>query len=275
VLEEVAEVAPGETPERLRGLLGSFLFRGDDVWKLVRVLSGGEKARLAIAKTLLTPVNFLLLDEPTNHLDMAGKEVLLDALERYDGTLVLVTHDRHLIDAIATRVIEVNVGGVVRDFPGNFSDYAERLWREGRPLPGYREDPARAVLARQHGKGKAEAAVATASSKAAAKAAGAKTAGAKAAIKPARPGADKRERERIERERAREESRLMKAIEGLEARQAEIETELATPEVYANGEKSRELLREYDRVRAEVASMYDRLGGVGKMGGAGEARPAD
>ena len=67
----------------------------------------------------------------------------------------------------------------------------------------------------------------------------------------------------------------MKAIEGLEARQTEIETELATPEVYANGEKSRELLREYDRVRAEVASMYDRLGGVGKMGGAGEARPAD
>jgi ATP-binding cassette subfamily F protein 3 len=254
VIEEVATAAAGETPERLRGLLGSFLFRGDDVWKPVRVLSGGEKARLAIAKTLLTPVNFLLLDEPTNHLDMAGKDVLLDALLRYDGTLVLVTHDRHLIDAVATRVIEVNMGGVVRDFPGNFSDYAERLWREGRPLPGYREDPARALLARQDEKRQVAATTAvTGPSKAAA---------AKAA-RPARPGADKRERERIERERAREESRVMKTIEGLEARQAEIESELATPEVYTNGEKSRDLLREYDRVRAEIAALWDRLGGEG------------
>ncbi len=252
VIEEVAEAGPAEPQERLRGFLGSFLFRGDDVFKQVRVLSGGEKARLAIAKTLLRPVNFLLLDEPTNHLDMAGKEVLQDALERYDGTLVVVTHDRHLIDAVANRVIEVSMGGVVRDFPGNFSDYAERLWREGRPLPGYREDPAQ-VLARR--KEDAD----PAGRPGAARGAASKTAAAKPA-KPPRPGAEKRERERVERERAREESRVMKTLEALEARQTEIETELATPEVYANGEKSRDLMREYERVRAEIASLWDRLG---------------
>lgn len=265
VLEEVAAVGPRETPERLRGLLGSFLFRGDDVFKLVRVLSGGEKARLAIAKTLLQPVNFLLLDEPTNHLDMAGKAVLLDALEHYDGTLVLVTHDRHVIDRVAGRVIEVSIGGAVRDFPGNFTYYAGRLAREGRPLPGYEGDPASTVTARPapstaagvEDDGRRKRTAREREGKRSKRArAGQKAASAEPA--PQR-GADRRNQARAARARAAEERRLFARIEELEAEQTEIESQLATPEVYRDGERSRDLLREFDRVQSEIAALYDRL----------------
>ncbi len=266
VLEEVAEAAPHENEARLRGLLGAFLFRGDDAFKQVRVFSGGEKARLAIAKTLLRPVNFLLLDEPTNHLDMAGKEVLLDALVRYDGTLVLVTHDRHLIDAVATRVVEVTPGGGVRSFPGNFTDYAERLLAEGRPLPGYEKEPARAkaVTARAV---EAKAVV--------------KDGGKARREKRQQPGAPSGERSRAERlrgerSRAAEERRLWKRIGELEAEQAGIESDLADPEVYADGERARERLRQYDRVRVEIAAVLDKLEGLDAQngGGARRSRPA-
>ena len=249
VLAEVAAAGPGEPQERLRSLLGAFLFRGDDVEKPVRVLSGGEKARLAIAKTLLRPVNLLLLDEPTNHLDMAGKAVLLDALLRYDGTLVLVTHDRHLIDAVATRVIEVTAGGVVRSFPGGFTDYAERLAAEGRPLPGYRPDPSRAYLARaresgREGKPKAAPVL--------------KTAQASKVAKTSKHGAARKGDERATRARAAEEQRIFKRIEALEAEQSALETQLADPEVYQEGERTRTLLGEYERVRTELAALWDK-----------------
>jgi ATP-binding cassette subfamily F protein 3 len=277
-LEEVAEAAPQETPGRLRGLLGSFLFRGDDVFKPVRVLSGGEKARLAIAKTLLQSVNFLLLDEPTNHLDMAGKAVLLDALQHYDGTLVLVTHDRHLIDLVANRVIEVGMGGSVRDFPGNFSDYAYRLAREGRPLPGYQEDPARALADRTDGGQRApgDGRRGARSERGGKGAKGAKTGGrptrpgaqpTRPGAQPTKPGAARRAEARAERARATEERRLLSRIEKLEGTQAEIEGQLATPDVYTDGERSRELMHEFERLRAEVAALWDKLSGLDEPGG--------
>jgi ATP-binding cassette subfamily F protein 3 len=122
VLAELESVASVEDVPRLRGHLGAFLFSGDDVQKRVSVLSGGEKARLALAKMLLRPSNFLVLDEPTNHLDVAACEVLEDALADYQGTLLFISHDRAFINALATRVVEVR-DGVLRDHTGNYEDF--------------------------------------------------------------------------------------------------------------------------------------------------------
>ncbi|MFO0981272.1 MAG: ABC-F family ATP-binding cassette domain-containing protein [Planctomycetota bacterium] len=226
VLEEVRMVAPLEEATRLRTLLGAFLFSGDDVDKRVRVLSGGEKARLAIAKTLLRPVNFLLLDEPTNHLDIDGKEMLIDAIQRYQGTLIVVTHDRYLIDAVATRVVEVDFGGRVQSYDGNFSDYVDRLQREGRPLPGYRE-----------------------ASKAADDTAPAEL----------KAGEEHRQQLKADRARAREEAKVLQRLEALEAEQARIEAELARPEVYADAAGVRTLAAQHEQVKAEVASLWAKL----------------
>src|SRR5215475_4362277 len=129
LLDDLFEAAPRSTQTELRNLLGCFLFSEDDVFKTIGVLSGGERNRYALARMLLHPSNFLLLDEPTNHLDLRAKDVLLDALQKFTGTVVFVSHDRYFIDKLATRIFEIG-DGRIEVFPGNYEDY---LWRkEGR-----------------------------------------------------------------------------------------------------------------------------------------------
>ena len=126
MLDDLFEAAPRSTQTELRSLLGCFLFSEDDVFKTIGVLSGGERNRYALARMLLHPSNFLLLDEPTNHLDLRAKDVLLDSLQKFTGTVVFVSHDRYFIDKLATRVFEIGEGRV-EVFPGNYEDY---LWRK-------------------------------------------------------------------------------------------------------------------------------------------------
>ncbi|KAA0210351.1 MAG: ABC-F family ATP-binding cassette domain-containing protein [Ignavibacteriaceae bacterium] len=126
VLEIMDEASTGEVRRNLRSILGGFLFSGDDVFKPVRVLSGGEKSRLALAKMLIEPSNFLILDEPTNHLDMKSKDVLMRALQDYEGTIIIVSHDREFLDGIVDKVIEVKNKNI-RVFIGNCSDYIESV----------------------------------------------------------------------------------------------------------------------------------------------------
>jgi ATP-binding cassette subfamily F protein 3 len=122
VFEELLSIAADETQTELRTLLGTFLFSGDEVEKKVSVLSGGEKSRLVLAKMLLKPANFLLLDEPTSHLDIPSRNVLGMALKQFQGTICLITHDRHLINQIANKVIEID-HGIPHLFLGNYDDY--------------------------------------------------------------------------------------------------------------------------------------------------------
>ncbi|HUO26046.1 MAG TPA: ATP-binding cassette domain-containing protein [Candidatus Aquilonibacter sp.] len=126
ILDDLGDISPRSTQTELRNLLGCFLFQEDDVFKKIGVLSGGERGRYALLRLLLHPANFLLLDEPTNHLDMRAKDVLLEALMKYTGTVVFVSHDRYFIDRLATRVFEIG-DGKVEVFPGNYEDF---LWRK-------------------------------------------------------------------------------------------------------------------------------------------------
>jgi ATP-binding cassette subfamily F protein 3 len=129
VYEMLASGSPLQMVPMIRNILGGFLFSGDDVYKRVRVLSGGERTRLAVARMLLRPSNTLLLDEPTNHLDLDSKEVLLDALVDYGGTLIFVSHDRYFVERLATKIVEVG-GGTALGYPGTYKEF---LWHKEHP----------------------------------------------------------------------------------------------------------------------------------------------
>jgi ATP-binding cassette subfamily F protein 3 len=129
VYETLASGSPNDMVPAIRNILGGFLFSGDDVYKKAGVLSGGERTRLAVARMLLRPSNTLLLDEPTNHLDLDSKDVLLDALEDYGGTLIIVSHDRYFVEKLATKIIEIGHGDAVV-YPGTYTEF---LWHKEHP----------------------------------------------------------------------------------------------------------------------------------------------
>jgi len=126
VLEEIQNRNPDLTLGSARSLLGAFLFPGESVHKKVSVLSGGEKSRLVLAGILSRPVNFLVLDEPTNHLDIVSREILMEALQEFEGTIVIVSHDRHFLRQIANRVFEIH-DGELRTYEGRYDEYLERV----------------------------------------------------------------------------------------------------------------------------------------------------
>jgi ATP-binding cassette subfamily F protein 3 len=132
VYETLQAGSPTDMVPAIRTILGGFLFSGDDVYKKAGVLSGGERTRLAVARMLLRPSNTLLLDEPTNHLDLDSKDVLLEALEDYGGTLIIVSHDRYFVEKLATKIIEIGHGEAVV-YPGTYSEF---LWHKDHPAQG-------------------------------------------------------------------------------------------------------------------------------------------
>ncbi|MCA1797520.1 MAG: ABC-F family ATP-binding cassette domain-containing protein [Geobacteraceae bacterium] len=232
VLEEITAHAPIDMVPRLRDVLGSFLFSGDDVHKPVTVLSGGERNRLALAILLLRPANLLLLDEPTNHLDVQSKDVLLEALSGYSGTLVFVSHDRYFVDQLATRVVDVSTG-TAEAYPGNYADFLRAKQSEG--VDGHSRD--RVETLAQHN-----------------------------SSSPNSPDADKDQRKqdharrREEQKRRRKLEKEVKALEqqvtALEQRQTTLEHELADPQLYADQIRFNARTDEHAEVQRELEAYY-------------------
>ena len=144
ILEELQYDAPHKTEMELRSMLGCFLFGGDDVFKKIKVLSGGEKARVSLAKTLVSEANFLLLDEPTNHLDIDSIEIIIEALKRYEGTLIFVSHNRYFIEKLANKVWWIEDQDV-REYPGSYKEYLYRVQQENTSIAPVSESKSKMV----------------------------------------------------------------------------------------------------------------------------------
>jgi ATP-binding cassette subfamily F protein 3 len=234
VLGELESIATTADVPRLRDHLGAFLFSGDDVEKRVSVLSGGEKARLALAKLFLRPANFLVLDEPTNHLDIEACEVLEDALRAYAGTVLLVSHDRTLVNAAATRVVEVRAGQL-RSFSGGYDDYLRAI------------------------------------ESAASSAIGSSDAAAVSAAAPAVSHQHSRERRRAAERNAREIAKLEAAIAVQEQELAELERRMTEPDAYRDGSRMRALEGERSTLHASLEAHYERWSALSEESAEGEA----
>jgi ATP-binding cassette subfamily F protein 3 len=218
VLEELTAVAPDAGQTRLRTLLGAFLFSGDAVDKKIAVLSGGEKARVALAKMLVRPAPLLCLDEPTNHLDLASRERLETALEAFPGTIVFISHDRYFINRLATKVVEV-ADGRLTTHPGNYDDYRAVVDRPSAPTPA--PAPARAPAA-----------------------------------PPAAAPPPARRRTRVDpavRELRRRVEEIERQIHALEDRLRELGEALGDPALYADGERVRAVAAERKQAEQQVA----------------------
>ena len=231
IIELLERSAPTELVPKLYDMLAAFLFRGDDIYKSLSVLSGGEKSRLALLLLLLKPLNLLILDEPTNHLDLHSKDVLLDALKRFDGTIVFVSHDKGFIQDLATRVLELKADeeglnpSRIRNFPGTYDYYLYRIEQEEA------EDKNGAV---------------------------GKTDNTNPSKTSANLSYEEQKRLRSERRKLeKEEERLLNEIEKCEMEIAENEALLADPEVYSNGEKSRAVQKKIEELRARAEELSE------------------
>jgi ATP-binding cassette subfamily F protein 3 len=230
VLEFMEAEAPLELIPKVRDMLGAFLFRGDDVYKSLSVLSGGEKSRLALLKLLLKPMNLLILDEPTNHLDLSSKDILLDTLKAYEGTVIFVSHDRDFMEALSTKTLELRPGQH-KLFYGNYAYYLDKLERE------------------QNG-GQDEASLSTQ---------------IKEAEKPQEiisGSAEFREAEKKrqaqQRKLQREEEQVLQELEMLEKKKQNLTEEIQKPEVYSNGEKAKAVQAALDEINAKIDATSEK-----------------
>lgn len=225
ILEYLEEHCPLELIPKMRDMLGAFLFRGDDVFKSINVLSGGEKSRIALLELLLRPVNLLILDEPTNHLDMHSKDVLLDALKDFGGTVIFVSHDRGFIEDLSTKVLELHPG-LSREFPGDYKYYMQRLEDEANGLAGGSSSQVQNDTARIQPKSDTKLS-----------------------------WEEQKKQDAEKRKLVKEVERLEKEILDAEEKKESLEAEMGRPEVYSNGEKAKSVQKKID----EICLLLDEL----------------
>lgn len=227
VLSEARPVGAEQTDEQIRSLLGCFLFSGDDVFKQVRVLSGGEKSRLALARMMLRKGNLLLLDEPTNHLDISTREVLQQALREFPGTVVMISHDRYFIDAVANRIVEVVDHRVINHY-GNYTEYLAKRMGDG-----HEEDALRGRAPAPSSAGSDGSAPQSSSNGSEAPAVAEEVAASPKENRFA--GLDRRERAKLRTQLYEQFRSIEKKIETAESRLAEIHALQADPDAYSKG----------------------------------------
>lgn len=227
-LETMHDAGSGEKESRLRTILGCFLFQGDDVFKKVKVLSGGEKSRLALAKMLLSPANLLIFDEPTNHLDMSSKNILQQAIQQYEGTCLIVSHDRDFLDPIVNKVLDVQPG-YIKTYLGNVSYYLARKKEEEAAAEAAEESAQQEEQETNQLSRKEQRRI-------------------EAERRNARNRKTKPIRKKIEK--------VEKEIEELESRKKEIEEAMAQPDFYDDEEKVKKFSLEYDQLKADLTDRY-------------------
>jgi ATP-binding cassette, subfamily F, member 3 len=236
ILDYIENIAPLELIPKVRDMLGAFLFRGDDVFKSLNVLSGGEKSRVALLQLLLRPINLLILDEPTNHLDMHSKDVLMNALMDFGGTVVFVSHDRGFIEGLATRVLELTPGHY-RNFSGDYKYYQERLAAELAGTVGefsMSGNTAAAVRIEQADSDAEEM----------------KSSGQ---LSWEEEKKQKAERRRLEKDV----ERLEQQIDETEKQKKELEDKMARPEVYCSGENCRRIQNQIAGLEKQLAELNE------------------
>ena len=233
ILEYLEARAPLELIPKLRDMLGAFLFRGDDVYKSLDVLSGGEKSRIALLQLLLSPVNLLVLDEPTNHLDIHSKDVLLTALKDFGGTVIFVSHDRGFIEQLATVVLELKPGEF-KYFPGDYVYYLEQTEASSNQqnLNEKATDNSNQNLDKKNGGNVAQKVESKSESKLS--------------------WEEQKKRESERRKIEKKVSRLEEEIENLENKKNELETKLSNPEIYSNGEKAKAVQKEIEEIASQI-----------------------
>lgn len=223
IIEELKQQGTGKTEQELRGVLGCFLFTDDEVFKKIKVLSGGEKSRVALAKTLISESNFLMLDEPTNHLDMLSVSILVQALQQFQGTFLLVSHDRDFISKVATKIWWIE-DQQIKEYPGTYEEF--EWWMEQR----------------EKTQGKVQQADDSASKV------------PKLKKQNTKPKLDNKEEKALKREIAEIESQ----IETLEEEVANLEAKLAEPEVYENEERLAEVNQSYQQKKTSLNEVTER-----------------
>jgi ATP-binding cassette, subfamily F, member 3 len=222
ILEELKQAGSNKTELELRGVLGCFLFSSDDVFKKIKVLSGGEKSRVALAKTLISECNFLLLDEPTNHLDMISENILIQALQQYQGTFVVVSHNRHFISHVANKIWYIE-DQEIKEYPGTYDEYV--YWRdhirqqEEKPVAPPKSEPKKPKERNQQEDAQLKKDIRTA----------------------------KGEIERLEKE-----------ISAWEGKKAELEDDLSKPEIYGNPDALHERNLDYAKVDKNLQHLQEK-----------------
>ncbi|HTU01623.1 MAG TPA: ATP-binding cassette domain-containing protein [Candidatus Sulfotelmatobacter sp.] len=246
VLAELADGADLAMRAQLRAILGAFLFSGDDVEKPVSVLSGGEKSRLALAKMLLRPANLLCLDEPTNHLDVTAREILEEALEQFEGTMLFISHDRYFINRIATKVVEVRANRLW-EFAGDYDYYLEKKAEE-QPQEIASQAMVATVKARSAPEPQSRSASATT---------------AKAIAAKPRTRESKRAKAEGRQQKSRAVAPLKARLKELEAEIGKIEAQIrelndqmVNPDLYRDSHRAREVARERKALEEQAASLY-------------------
>jgi ATP-binding cassette, subfamily F, member 3 len=219
IIQEMAQAGSGKTEMELRGVLGCFLFSNEEVYKKIKVLSGGEKSRVALAKTLISEANFLLLDEPTNHLDFQSVNILIQALQQYEGTFITVSHDRHFIKGVANKIWYIE-NHEIKEYPGTYEEY--EFWRSQQ----VEVKPVAQVVQKVE----------------------------KKSVETPRNTPELQQAKRDLKKLEEQLAKIEKEIETLDLLKAEVEDKMADPEIYSDEAKAQKLQESYQRVQN---SLYE------------------